>query len=226
MISSHDNDDHLRKLLRILYEKPRGKDDARLLLRFCLRNCVAEILRKCGDPANKVNTTPWTESTTVYDLASWWPREGAPQHTYRRCLDGEIHLKEDLKPTTEFAHWRVEVSGWIALVRRLPFVMRGRISPAGSSAILGGLPEKFESPRSSMLTPLITVRRRPLPLRHSVLLVAGQGAAGRATGGNCDRVWLGTKLTRGDGSGVRVCWRWGMKNEQFGRFPGILYLPV
>ncbi|KAL1689506.1 hypothetical protein GGG16DRAFT_57619 [Schizophyllum commune] len=54
------------------------------------------------------NTTPWTESTTVYDLASWWPREGAPQHTYRRCLDGEIHLKEDLKPTTNFAHWRVE----------------------------------------------------------------------------------------------------------------------
>ncbi|KAL1699154.1 hypothetical protein EV121DRAFT_296454 [Schizophyllum commune] len=54
------------------------------------------------------NTTPWTESTTVYDLASWWPREGAPQHIYRRCLDGEIHLKEDLKPTTNFAHWRVE----------------------------------------------------------------------------------------------------------------------
>ncbi|KAL1719342.1 hypothetical protein EV715DRAFT_272750 [Schizophyllum commune] len=54
------------------------------------------------------NTTPWTESTTVYDLASWWSREGAPQHTYRRCLDGEIHLKEDLKPTTNFAHWRVE----------------------------------------------------------------------------------------------------------------------
>ncbi|KAL1678372.1 hypothetical protein EV122DRAFT_290435 [Schizophyllum commune] len=53
-------------------------------------------------------TTPWTESTTVYDLASWWPREGAQRHTYRRCMDGEIHLKEDLRPSTAFAHWRVE----------------------------------------------------------------------------------------------------------------------
>ncbi|KAL1752990.1 hypothetical protein FB107DRAFT_250429 [Schizophyllum commune] len=58
--------------------------------------------------ARPPGTTAWTESTTVYDLASWWPREGAPQHTYRRCLGGEIHLKEDLRPTTNFAHWRVE----------------------------------------------------------------------------------------------------------------------
>ncbi|KAL1730168.1 hypothetical protein EV714DRAFT_211448 [Schizophyllum commune] len=61
-----------------------------------------------GRSLHTANTTPWTESTTVYDLASWWPQEGAPQHTYRRCLDGEIHLKEDLKPTTGFAQWRVE----------------------------------------------------------------------------------------------------------------------
>ncbi|KAI4520042.1 hypothetical protein K525DRAFT_204668 [Schizophyllum commune Loenen D] len=53
-------------------------------------------------------TTPWQDSTTVYDLASWWPCGGAQRHTYRRCMDGEIHLKEDLRPSTAFAHWRVE----------------------------------------------------------------------------------------------------------------------
>ncbi|KAL1664266.1 hypothetical protein GGF50DRAFT_127345 [Schizophyllum commune] len=47
-------------------------------------------------------TTPWQDSTTVYDLASWWPREGAQRHTYRRCMDGEIHLKDDLRPIVLF----------------------------------------------------------------------------------------------------------------------------
>ncbi|KAI5833917.1 hypothetical protein K523DRAFT_231756 [Schizophyllum commune Tattone D] len=63
---------------------------------------------KVDEEDDEQATIPWTESTTVYDLASWWSREGAQRHTYRRCMDGEIHLKEDLGPSTAFAHWRVE----------------------------------------------------------------------------------------------------------------------
>ncbi|KAL1740289.1 hypothetical protein HDZ31DRAFT_68080 [Schizophyllum fasciatum] len=70
--------------------------------------------------------TGWQDSTTVYDLASWWPREGAPQHAYRRCLDGEIHLKEDLRPTTAFAHWRVEYEVVLFPFDVLSFVGRER----------------------------------------------------------------------------------------------------
>ncbi|TRM58288.1 hypothetical protein BD626DRAFT_186645 [Schizophyllum amplum] len=65
-------------------------------------------LRYKSDIGRALDEDGWQESTSVYETASWWPREGAPQHTYRRCMDGEIHLKEDLKPSTSMAHWQIE----------------------------------------------------------------------------------------------------------------------
>ncbi|TRM56673.1 hypothetical protein BD626DRAFT_587151 [Schizophyllum amplum] len=65
-------------------------------------------LRYKSDIGRALDEDGWQESTSVYETASWWPREGAPQHTYRRCMDGEIHLKEDLKPSTSLAHWQIE----------------------------------------------------------------------------------------------------------------------
>lgn len=73
-------------------------------------------LRRCvkyhADTGKAVDSFAWKDEISHYDLATWWPADEAAGtlNTTRRHLQGELHLKADLKPSSAIAHFRVEVS--------------------------------------------------------------------------------------------------------------------
>ena len=42
-------------------------------------------------------------------LAFWWPSTEQSEQRGVRCVNGELHLRADIKPTSAMAHFRIEV---------------------------------------------------------------------------------------------------------------------
>lgn len=81
---------------------------------MCLRRSV-----KCGVPEKKANHKVIVYNEVVDDstAAIWWPSTLGPDEGHSpalesvRFVNGEIHLKSDLKPTSEMPLLQVQVIG-------------------------------------------------------------------------------------------------------------------
>jgi len=64
--------------------------------------------------AQTIDSLAWRDSIDHSQLAAWWPSsegsesKGAIQR--RRFVNGELHLRHDVKPTSLMAHFRIEYS--------------------------------------------------------------------------------------------------------------------
>ena len=69
-----------------------------------------------------IDSYAWKDSIDHSQLAVWWPSaEGS--ESGRTFVNGELHLRPDVKPTSLMAHFRIEVrvSGCLFLVMRFLF---------------------------------------------------------------------------------------------------------
>lgn len=56
----------------------------------------------------------WKDAIDDSQLAVWWPstegsEDSARSSQHRRFVNGELHLRADIKPTSSMAHFRIEV---------------------------------------------------------------------------------------------------------------------
>jgi hypothetical protein len=52
----------------------------------------------------------WNETVEDMGIAVWWPSSNDRSTSTIRCLEGEIRLSKDLRPTSEMGHFSISVS--------------------------------------------------------------------------------------------------------------------
>jgi len=68
---------------------------------------------------DSVDRLTWRDDFEYYHPAAWWPssqNEGPGETPTIRCLQGELHLKADMKPSSSMAFFKVEYE-----IHLLPF---------------------------------------------------------------------------------------------------------
>ncbi|KAF8896104.1 hypothetical protein BD779DRAFT_1667956 [Infundibulicybe gibba] len=91
-------------------------DDEQALDLLSSPKAIVVRLRRCvrchADETKSVDTKTWKDEYEDSQLASWWPSPTGVSDSDRpqRELNGELHLKGDLKPTSSMAHFRIEYS--------------------------------------------------------------------------------------------------------------------
>jgi hypothetical protein len=71
-----------------------------------------------------LGTTRASENSIQDSPAVWWPRlagteEISPTSEHIRYVNGELHLKVDLKPSSAMSHFRVEVRHFLSAYIKL-----------------------------------------------------------------------------------------------------------
>lgn len=65
-------------------------------------------LRFSGRTTSSKKEASWNESVEDVGTAVWWTPVNSPQDPHARCLEGEIRLAKDLRPSTEIAHLSIQ----------------------------------------------------------------------------------------------------------------------
>ncbi|KAH9481701.1 hypothetical protein JR316_0006228 [Psilocybe cubensis] len=88
---------------------------------------VARLRRRvrCRMNADKtMESLAWKDTIDDSQLAIWWPSTKRPEDSQsQRFVNGELHLRADIKPTSSMAHFRIEYT-----VVLLPFDAPGFVS--------------------------------------------------------------------------------------------------
>jgi len=86
-----------------------GDDEQALDLLSSPKAIVARLRRRIKYYHKSVESLAWRDSIDHSQLAVWWPSTEQPERRGVRYVNGELHLRADIKPTSAMAHFRIEV---------------------------------------------------------------------------------------------------------------------
>jgi hypothetical protein len=99
-----------------LFLSLESEDEQALELLASPKAIIARVRRRIRDhvhPENHFESSVWRDSLDYSQRAVWWPSDPKGDSGTLRSLQGEIHLKPGMRPTTALGAFAIEV--WILI---------------------------------------------------------------------------------------------------------------